>query len=194
MSKPAPNPKNPVAVFDTTEGSFEAEIYLDSMPLTASNFIDLCKKGFYNGLHFHRVIPNFMCQFGCPFARDPRNPRAGTGNPDPGTTFTTPSGQTITRDRGGNIPDENTQKFSNIPGSLSMANTGAPNSGGAQFFMNTVHNDFLDWFNPATPSKHPVFGQITKGFEIVDKISKVRTAQDKPVTPVQMKSITIRGA
>jgi len=165
------------------------------MPVTASNFIDLCKKGFYNGLHFHRVIPNFMCQFGCPFARDPNNARAGTGNPDGGSQFTViPTGKVISRDRGGNIPDENTQRFSNIPGSLSMANTGAPNSGGSQFFMNTVHNDFLDWFNTSTPSKHPVFGQITTGFDIVDKISKVPTSSDKPRTPVQMRSVTIRGA
>eukprot|EP00971_Amphidinium_carterae_P131719 2609034-Amphidinium_carterae.1 len=61
---------NPIAIFDTTAGQFEAEIYLDRVPRTASNFIDLAKSGFYNGVHFHRVIPDFMCQFGCPYAKD----------------------------------------------------------------------------------------------------------------------------
>ena len=78
------NPNNPVATFDTTMGSFKAEIYMDRVPRTASNFIDLVQTGFYNGIHFHRVIPGFMNQFGCPYARDPHHPGAGTGGPDDG--------------------------------------------------------------------------------------------------------------
>eukprot|EP00967_Tisochrysis_lutea_P075347 scaffold101553_cov30-Tisochrysis_lutea.AAC.2 len=79
-----------------------------------------------------------MCQFGCPHSKDPRSPRAGTGGPQPGSTFTTPDGTTITR-QGGNIPDEFTAEISNKPGTLSMANTGAPNSGGSQIVRAHTH-------------------------------------------------------
>ena len=89
-----------------------------------------------------------MDQFGCPYSKDPKSGRAGTGGPEGGTSFTTPDGKTIARDGGGNIPDELVAEISNDPGTLSMANTGQPNSGGSQFFMNVVHNDFLDWFSP----------------------------------------------
>ena len=86
-SKPAKWDKpNPVATFRTTMGTFTAEIYMDRVPRTASNFIDLAQSGFYNGIHFHRVIPNFMNQFGCPNAKDPDSPRAGTGGPDADST------------------------------------------------------------------------------------------------------------
>ncbi len=75
-----------------------------------------------------------------------------------------------------------------------MANTGRPNSGGSQFFINTVHNDFLDWFNPRTPSKHPVFGKVTEGMELVQKLGNVETdGRDNPIVPVQVKTITIEG-
>ena len=115
--------------------------------------------GFYDGLSFHRVIRGFMCQFGCPNSKDPRSPAAGTGGPPPGSSYTTPDGQTITRN-GGNIPDELVGEFSNEVGTLSMANTGMPNSGGSQIFINTKHNSFLDYFDTSTPSKHPVFGKV----------------------------------
>ena len=117
---------NPTAIFDTSLGTFSAEIFLDKMPITSQNFIDLAKNGFYDGLHFHRVIKNFMAQFGCPYSKDPNSQRAGTGGPPHGT-----------------IQDEFPEdaKFSNEPGTLSMANTGRPNSGGSQFFVNTAHND-----------------------------------------------------
>ena len=144
---------NPVAVFDTTLGTFKAEIFADKMPITAGNFVKLAKDGFYDGLHFHRVIKGFMCQFGCPHSRDPKSPRAGTGGPPHGT-----------------IEDEHPAdaKISNEPGTLAMANTGRPNSGGSQFFINTVHNAYLDWFTPG-PSKHPVFAMesVPGSFEIL---------------------------
>jgi cyclophilin family peptidyl-prolyl cis-trans isomerase len=165
---------NPTATFDTTLGSFTAEIYQDKMPITAKNFLDLAKTGFYDGLHFHRVINNFMIQFGCPHSKDPMSPRAGTGGPPHGT-----------------IKDEFVAKISNEPGTLSMANTGAPNSGGSQFFINTVHNKFLDWFDTSTPSKHPVFGKITSGMDVVKKIETTPTRQDRPVTPVKVNKITV---
>ena len=67
----------------------------------------------------------------------------------------------------GNIPDELVDKTSNEPGTLSMANTGQPNSGGSQFFVNTVHNDFLDWWrSDLSPSQHPVFGKVVSGERI----------------------------
>merc|ERR550537_431559 len=138
---------NPKAIFDTTVGSFKAEIFLDRVPLTASNFIDLCRSGFYNGLHFHRVIPDFMNQFGCPYSKDPYSPDAGTGNPDDGQFENLVTNRTERRVKGGNIKDEFISKDSNVTGSLSMANTGAPNSGGSQFFLNVNDNPRLDWFS-----------------------------------------------
>merc|ERR1719183_1140246 len=75
---------NPTTHFVTTKGEFTAEIFLDRVPITASNFIDLVQTGFYDGLHFHRVIPGFMNQFGCPHSKDPKSSRAGTGNPPDG--------------------------------------------------------------------------------------------------------------
>ena len=167
---------NPTATFDTSMGTFKAEIFLDEMPITAENFISLAKGGFYDGLHFHRVIKSFMIQFGCPHSKDPASPRCGTGGPPHGT-----------------IADEHPEnaKFSNEPGTLSMANTGQPNSGGSQFFINTVHNNFLDWFSPGQ-SKHPVFGKITEGMDVVNAIGTTETgAQDRPVTPVKVEKITI---
>merc|ERR1719191_334448 len=174
-------------------GTFKAEIYLDKCPITASNFIALAQEGYYNGIHFHRVIPNFMAQFGCPHAKDPKSRRAGTGGPNPGTSFTNlADGSSVKRNSGGCIPDELTQKLSNEPGTFSMANTGRPESGGSQFFINVKHNSFLDWFDRSTPSKHPVFGKVTEGLDILESIVAVPTDRgDKPNTPVIMESIEI---
>jgi cyclophilin family peptidyl-prolyl cis-trans isomerase len=170
---------NPIAVFNTSMGTFEAEIYTDKMPGTAGNFVKLVDMGFYNGLHFHRVIKNFMIQFGCEYSKDPNHPRCGTGN--------SPLGR---------IQDEHpaSHKISNEPGTLSMANTGMPNSGGAQFFINTVHNAYLDWFTPGQ-SKHPVFGKVTSGMDVVNAIGSTSTGPgDRPRTPVKMVSITWKQA
>ena len=83
-------------------------------------------------------------------------------------------------------------KLSNEPGTLSMANTGAPNSGSCQFFINTVHNSFLDWFSPGA-SKHPVFGKVVEGMDVVKKIEKGPTdANDRPRTPVKMIRVTVQ--
>jgi len=183
---------NPTAVFETSQGVIKAEIFLDRVPITASNFIDLAQSGFYNGLHFHRVIPEFMNQFGCPLSKDPKSRAAGTGGPKDGTFKNLKTGGNETRSNGGNIKDEHTSRDSNVPGTLSMANTGDPNTGGSQFFMNVAKNDFLDWFSPGE-SKHPVFGKITEGYDLCKKISEVRTRDDNPVTPIQMVSVTIEG-
>mmetsp|Transcript_36614 Transcript_36614/g.73803 ORF Transcript_36614/g.73803 Transcript_36614/m.73803 type:complete len:226 (-) Transcript_36614:103-780(-) len=185
---------NPIAVCKTSMGTFKAEIYLNQMPVTASNFIALAQEGYYNGIHFHRVIPDFMAQFGCPHAKEPKSRRAGTGGPAPGTSFTNlADGSAVKRNSGGCIPDELTQKFTNEPGTFSMANTGRPNTGGSQFFINVKHNSFLDWFDKSTPSKHPVFGKVTDNYELVYKITQVKTSQDSPVEPIRMESITVEG-
>src|SRR5450631_3073558 len=96
---------NPTAVLETSLGSFTIELFVDKMPLTAGNFVKLAKAGFYDGLHFHRVINGFMLQFGCPHSRDPKRRRAGTGDAP-----------------GGTIADEHPPgaKLSNEPGTLSM--------------------------------------------------------------------------
>ena len=185
--------KNPVASFKTSMGTIKAEIYLDRVPRTASNFIDLANSGFYNGLHFHRVIPGFMNQFGCPFSKDPNSHRSGTGGPKDGTTFKNlATGETEKRFNGGNIKDENIDRTSNAPGTLSMANTGAKNSGGSQFFLNVANNKNLDWFTGGE-SKHPVFGKVVDqaSLDLCVKISKVPTRDDNPRTPVKMISVTV---
>ena len=171
----APMP-NPTATFETSLGSFTVELFQDQMPITAGNFLTLAKSGFYDGLHFHRVIKNFMIQFGCPLSKDPKSNRAGTGGP--------PSGE---------IKDEFTAKISNEPMTLSMANTGQPNSGGSQFFINTVHNAFLDWFSPGQ-SRHPVFGKVISGQDVVKKIETTPTSDDRPNTPVQVIKVTVAEA
>jgi cyclophilin family peptidyl-prolyl cis-trans isomerase len=159
----------------TSLGDIEIELFVDKMPITAGNFVKLAKEGFYDGLHFHRVINNFMIQFGCPHSKDPASPRCGTGS--------SPHGR---------IPDEHPAdaKLSNEPGTLSMANSG-PNSGSSQFFINTVHNAYLDFFTPG-PSKHPVFGKVIPGMDTIKKIETTPTAPgDRPKTPVKMISITV---
>ncbi len=167
---------NPTATMETSLGSFKVELFTDKMPITAGNFVDLAKSGFYDGLHFHRVIDGFMIQFGCPHSKDPKSAQAGTGQ--------SPKG---------GLQDEHPPdaKISNEPGTLSMANTGRPNSGSCQMFINTVHNAYLDWFSPG-PSKHPVFGKIVDGMDVVQKIEKTRTdASDRPLEPVKMIKVTI---
>ena len=122
----------------------------------------------------------------------PAATRPARGGPPAGGSFTTPSGETITRDGGGNIPDELVGEISNEVGTISMANTGAPNSGGSQFFLNTKHNAFLDYFDNSTPSKHPVFGKVVDGMDVVSAIEGVPTdGRDKPIDAVRVESITI---
>jgi peptidylprolyl isomerase len=123
-----------------------------NMPVTAGNFETLVKKGYYDGVIFHRIINGFMLQGGDP---------TGTGRGGPGYV----------------IKDEFTNANRNNRGTISMANAG-PNTGGSQFFINLVDNNFLD-------SKHPVFGKVVEGMDVVDKIAKVKTdANDRPVQNV----------
>lgn len=190
---PGPTQANPLARFSTSEGEFEAEIFLDRVPITASNFIALSRTGFYNGLHFHRIIDGFMVQFGCPFSKDADSPQAGSGSA-PEISFTNlRNGSLMCRSPGGTIRDEHLSRDSNVPGSLSMANVGQANTGSSQIFLNVGNNTSLDWFTPG-PSQHPVFGMIRQGMEVVKKISTVPTVNDKPVKAIKVLTVTISGA
>ena len=127
----------------------------DNMPITAGNFKKLVEDGVYDGVIFHRIIDGFMLQGGDP---------TGTGMGDPSIP---------------KIQDEftNTDSDKNDRGTISMANAG-PNTGSSQFFINLVNNNFLD-------GKHPVFGKVVEGMDVVDKIAKVQVgAQDRPVGDV----------
>jgi peptidylprolyl isomerase len=145
---------------ETTEGNITINLYKD-MPITAGNCEKLVKEEFYDGTIFHRVIPGFMIQGGDP---------TGTGAGGPGYT----------------IKDEFTHEGGNKNnrGTISMANAG-PNTGGSQFFINLVNNNFLD-------SKHPVFGKVIEGMDVVDKIAKIPTnSNDKPLKEVKIIKATI---
>ncbi|MFW5846886.1 MAG: peptidylprolyl isomerase [Nanoarchaeota archaeon] len=140
--------------FETNKGDIVIELYSSEMPITAGNFEKLVNEGFYNGIIFHRVIPDFMIQGGDPTG-------TGTGGP----------GYKIKDEFTGSELDQNNR------GTISMANAG-PNTGGSQFFINLVDNNFLD-------NKHPVFGKVIKGMDVVDSISKVKTnSQDKPLEDI----------
>ncbi len=147
------------ALLETNMGNIEIELFEKEMPVTAGNFRKLVEKGFYNGVIFHRVIKNFMIQGGDP---------TGTGMGGPGYS----------------IKDEFSKNNRNDRGTISMANAG-PNTGGSQFFINLVNNNYLD-------RKHPVFGKVVKGMDVVDKIGSSKTdAGDRPVNKVVINSATI---
>ncbi len=150
-------PASKQAVLHTTMGDITIALY-DDMPVTAGNFEKLVRQGFYDNVTFHRVIDKFMIQGGDP---------TGTGSGGPGYTIKDefPAGRQNRNDRG----------------TVAMANAG-PNTGGSQFFINLVNNNYLD-------TKHPVFGRVVKGMEVVDAIGKVPVdPNDKPVTPVVITS------
>ena len=147
------------ATLHTNHGAIELELYPDDAPKTVENFTRLAGEGFYDGVIFHRVIPDFMIQGG-----DPK----GTGYGGPGYT----------------IKDELPADNRNARGTISMANSG-PNSGGSQFFINTVDNRGLD-------RKHPVFGRVVGGMDVVDAISKVPTdGNDRPQKEVTIRKMTL---
>jgi len=139
---------------ETTQGDIVIELYEKEMSITAGNFKKLVQEKYYDGVIFHRVIDGFMIQGGDP---------TGTGMGGPGYE----------------IKDEftNSRLDRNDRGTISMANAG-PDTGGSQFFINLVNNNFLD-------GKHPVFGKIVEGMDVADKIAKVRkNSQDKPLEDV----------
>lgn len=170
------NTMNPTAVITTNKGVIELELFTDTMPVTAGNFVTLAEDGFFNNTKFHRVIENFMIQAGDPQTTDDSlEARWGTGGP------------------GYAIADEHVEGdlLTNTRGTIAMANSG-PNSGGSQFFINLVDNSFLDFNKEPMQSKHPVFGRVVAGMEVVDTIGAVETKPgDRPVDPVVIETVTI---
>lgn len=175
-NQPIKNTMNPKAVFTTNRGTFELELYEDQMPITVGNFVKLANEGFYDGTKFHRVIDGFMIQGGDPNSKGDDTATYGIGGP------------------GYTIQDEfvAAPNLSNVRGSIAMANTGQPNSGGSQFFIDTVDNLGLDFDKDPAASKHPVFGHIIKGMDVIDEISTTKTGpRDIPVDPVIIQSVKI---
>ena len=145
-------------LLETSMGNITIQLYSD-MPITTGNFLSLVEKGFYDGVIFHRIIDGFMIQGGDP---------EGTGMGGPGYT----------------IEDEFTDNNRNDRGTIAMANAG-PNTGGSQFFINLVDNNFLD-------KAHPVFGKVVEGMDVVDAIGKVRTGpMDRPAKEVKIESARV---
>ena len=157
------------AVFETSLGTFEAELYAKECPETVWNFVNLAegrqeteRRGrFYDGLTFHRVIADFVIQGGCPM---------GNGTGGPGYQFADEFDPSLKHDRGG---------------VFSMANAG-PGTNGSQFFVTLGPTPHLD-------DRHSVFGKVVKGMDVVNKIGSVQTGpMDKPVKPVVMQAVTIK--
>jgi peptidyl-prolyl cis-trans isomerase B (cyclophilin B) len=158
--------KNPIVTITMENGDvITAELYPEIAPNTVNNFVSLVKKGFYDGLCFHRVIPGFMIQGGCPLG-------TGTGGP----------GYQIQGEFGGN-GFQNPLKHER--GVLSMARSMMPNSAGSQFFIMHQPAPHLD-------GQYAAFGKVTEGMDVVNKIAMTRTDyRDKPVTPQIMKTVTV---
>lgn len=166
--------KNPIAILKTSKGDIEIELFRDTTPLTAENFVKLAKSGFYDQTKFHRVIKGFMIQGGDPNSKGTDTSKYGFGGP------------------GYTIQDEFIAGLSNVRGTIAMANTGEPNSGGSQFFINLVDNIGLDFDKPPAGSRHPVFGKVIKGMDVIDAVAGVETgANDIPVVSVVIDRITI---
>ena len=157
---------NPIATITMENGSkIVCELYPDIAPESVRNFISLCNRGFYNGLIFHRVIPGFMIQGGCP---------QGTGMGGPGYCI-----------KGEFAANGVQNDLRHSRGVLSMARSSSPNSAGSQFFI--MHQDakHLD-------GQYAAFGKVTSGMDVVDAIAKTRTGRnDRPVEDQKIASITV---
>lgn len=203
-----PNPKVRFTfALSSATRTVDMEVFLAEMPLTASNFLDLVKSGFYDGLHVHRLVAGFVLQVGCPLSKDPNARQQGSGGPQPDSKFPNLSlapvfGSTLfeakessfARDKQGKIIDELTCQISNDSLTLSMANKGSPNTGGSQFFINFSCNSKLDWFNTATASKHPVFARVLLNDEIVirelEKLP-INKKTEAPLHPLKIVSAVV---
>jgi len=150
------------AVIETKFGNIELKFFPEVAANHVNNFIDLAKKGFYDGTTFHRVIPGFMIQGGDPNSKDPDRSKHGMGGP------------------GHSLKAE----FNNKPhkrGTLSMARSGHPDSAGSQFFICVADAPFLD-------KQYTVFGEVVSGMDAADKIvSQPRDARDNPNERIEMK-------
>jgi peptidyl-prolyl cis-trans isomerase B (cyclophilin B) len=150
------------ATLHTSEGTIEVEFFPEEAPKTVENFTKLAADGFYDGLSFHRVIPDFMIQGGCP---------RGDGTGGPGYSF-----------------EDEFNEHKVARGALAMANAG-PNTNGSQFFIVTA--DACPWLD----GKHTVFGRVTSGQDVVDRISLVdRDQRDRPQGPVTIESVELAAA
>lgn len=160
----------PTALLETNYGNIKIQFYSDDAPKTVENFTTLAKKGFYDGLTFHRVIKNFMIQGGDPEC----NPSASSGRcgaGGPGYKFADELSSDALRAQGYK------------KGVVAMANAG-PNTNGSQFFV--MLKDY------PLPYNYTIFGKVIEGQEVVDKIGQVQTgAGDRPVQPVVMQKVTI---
>ena len=164
--------ENPTVVLNTNLGIIELELFVKESPITAGNFKKLVEEGFYDGTRFHRVIGNFMIQGGDPLSKD-KTKQASWGKGGPGYA----------------IEDEFIEGLS-----ISMANSG-PQSGGSQFFINLVDNTNLDWDKGDPRSKHPVFGKVVSGMDVVDKVGSVATTggnTNRPLEDVIIEKATIK--
>lgn len=165
---PAANPK---VLLKTSLGDITMELYPDKAPVTVKNILDYVETGFYDGLIFHRVIPNFMIQCGGLTAEM----SAKSGNPP--------------------IKNEAGNGLKNVRGSLAMARTNVVDSATSQFFINLKDNAFLN-FKSATPEGfgYCVFGKVVAGMDVVDAIAKVRTTSKRGHGDVPVEPITILSA
>ena len=156
---------NPIVTFQTTAGTFKAELYPEIAPNTVNNFISLVKKGFYDGTIFHRVIPGFMIQGG-----DPEG--SGMGGPGYGI-------------KGEFAANGFKNDLRHTRGVLSMARSMRPNSAGSQFFVMVADAPHLD-------GQYAAFGKVTEGMETADAIVSVpRDPMDKPYEEQKMKSVRV---
>jgi peptidyl-prolyl cis-trans isomerase B (cyclophilin B) len=158
--------KNPIVNIEMESGEkIVVELYPHIAPNTVKNFVSLVQKGFYDGLIFHRVIPGFMIQGGCPQG-------VGTGNP----------GYSI---KGEFSSNGFTNNLKHEKGVISMARSASPNSAGSQFFLMVAKSPHLD-------GQYASFGRVLEGIEEVDKIVSVPTDfRDKPLEPQTMKKVTV---
>lgn len=157
---------NPIITITMADGSvMKAELYPDTAPNTVNNFISLVKKGYYDGLVFHRVIRGFMIQGGCP---------QGTGMGGPGYSI-----------KGEFAQNGFANDLAHTPGVLSMARAMAPDSAGSQFFIMHENSPHLD-------GQYAAFGKVTEGMDVVNAIAETRTDySDRPMEPQTIKSITV---
>jgi cyclophilin family peptidyl-prolyl cis-trans isomerase len=164
-------PSNPVVIMETSEGTFKIELWADKAPGTVKNFLRYVDDGFYDGTIFHRVIADFMIQ-------------GGGMTPD--------MKEKKTRDP---IKNEAAPELKNVRGTIAMARTQLVNSATAQFFINTVDNDFLNQKNK-TPMGfgYAVFGQVIDGMDVVDQIRTGKTGSFGPYDDVPQKQVIILSA
>ena len=161
---------NPSVLFETSQGNFTVELYPEKAPKTVANFLHYVKDGFYENTIFHRVISRFMIQGGG-FERDLTE--KNTREP---------------------IVNESNNGLLNEPGSIAMARTMDPNSATAQFFVNLADNQFLNYTSPDPEQMgYCVFGKVTSGFEVVQKIGLSPTTTMGRNADVPIKSITIKS-